>query len=627
MLPLRSLSYPVFLLFFALTAFGGTERWTIQGPYGGAINDVQFDPSDPSIVYASTGDGLFRSVDGGQRWIAAAELTGTAVLNVAIVKDDPRKVFVSTFIGIHRSDDRGLTWRRLPSTVSSEVAVSRDASHVYFFGISMFERSFDGGATFAGFPTGLPNGSHVVSIAVDPQDPKIVYVTLVKEGVYKSVDGGATWAAANAGLAAPLYRTILIDPADRSTLYVATGTSIFKSTNGGSSWAALPIGAATQIWSLAISATNPATLVAATEFGVLRSTNGGATWTNTGLIDVKVVAVDPLHPATFLAATGVHLFRSTDGGGNYAIADLGVMVFDTAALAVDPKNPATVYAAGPGGVFKSIDRGMSWSSPSSMNEALHPISVSALAIDALDSSVLYALSRGDVMRSTDAGATWAQFEYGLGSSFAEQLAADPRVSGTVYTIAGEKLYRRTAETKWVQLGGLPQGFRANFIVIDPNDSAVLYTGDLYSLFRSTNAGESWTPLPAPSPSLKEGLAIDPFDSNHLFLSTYHVFESRDGGATWLDRDRHDIEWSSTITFDRSTPGRVYANTGRSFSESISSRSDDGGRTWSSFTDGILDATILAVAPDGTAVYTGGKRAGVWTYHYPITTTRRRAARH
>ena len=78
------------------------------------------------------------------------------------------------------------------------------------------------------------------------------------------------------------------------------------------------------------------------------------------------------------------------------------------------------------------------------------------------------------------------------------------------------------------------------------------------------------------------------------------------------------------------PGRLYACSGSRLSDSALHQSNDGGRSWSAFPNpnGDVDATILAIAPDGNTLYAGGPRAGVWTYHFAAApTSRRRAARH
>jgi hypothetical protein len=92
-------------------------------------------------------------------------------------------------------------------------------------------------------------------------------------GIYKSTDGGSTWAAANTGITSSSIEAIAI--ANSSTLYAAGGRHIYKSTNAGTSWTAFPqtigLGA-----SIAVSST---TVYVGSSTGLVYSTNGGSSWT------------------------------------------------------------------------------------------------------------------------------------------------------------------------------------------------------------------------------------------------------------------------------------------------------------------------------------------------------------
>ena len=96
------------LLVAALPAFAG-NRWMINGPDGGTVNRLVFDPTDSSIVYAGASNGLFRSADGGRHWVGAPALLGTTILDVAVANSDPRVVFAASTYGLYRTTDRGST--------------------------------------------------------------------------------------------------------------------------------------------------------------------------------------------------------------------------------------------------------------------------------------------------------------------------------------------------------------------------------------------------------------------------------------------------------------------------------------------------------------------------------------
>src|ERR1043165_9944016 len=105
--PLRA-AFVALLTLIALPALAGS-RWVINGPDGGSVTRLVFDPADASIVYAGSSNGLFRSADGGAHWVAAAELLGTSISDVAVAKSDPRTVYAATGYGLYKSSDRGMT--------------------------------------------------------------------------------------------------------------------------------------------------------------------------------------------------------------------------------------------------------------------------------------------------------------------------------------------------------------------------------------------------------------------------------------------------------------------------------------------------------------------------------------
>src|SRR5207244_2907866 len=130
----------------------------------------------------------------------------------------------------------------------------------------------------------------------------------------------------------------------------------------------------------------------------------------------------------------------------------GLLSFAADAIVVDRHDDAIVYAGGFSGFYKSSDRGENWSASTSIRPRV-------LAIDA-GSSTLYAIAAGVVRRSTDGGVAWPVFNVGLPpllpppapSSSATFLAADPQLSGTLYTIAGGNVYKKVADDPWSARG-------------------------------------------------------------------------------------------------------------------------------------------------------------------------------
>ena len=198
----------------------------------------------------------------------------------------------------------------------------------------------------------LANGQ-VTAIAVNPNNPDIIFIGTMWGGVWRTRDGGTTWTplfdrAPSLGIGGP--GAIAIDPVNTDVLYVGT------SSRNGSQFS----GDATQ---------PPA--------GLFKSTDGGASWirlgsrypssapSNASILFthiINVVIVDPANSQTLYLASNRGLFVSTDGGLNWTqgTAPSG----DVRSLVLDPTSPAAariLYAGIRGaGVVQSTDGGRNW---------------------------------------------------------------------------------------------------------------------------------------------------------------------------------------------------------------------------------------------------------------------------
>lgn len=604
--------------FLTLPALAGPNRWTLDGPTGGKVNQFVTDVSVPSIVYAAAQSGLYRSTDSGQHWTGAPEMFGTPVSAVAVTPADPSRVFAATQSGLMRSTDRGATWTNLSPQflVVYQVAASpSNANVVYIDSNHGLGVSTDGGVTFAtAAGTGLAGTGSITAMRVDPQVPTTVYASLNSYyGVYKSVDSGAHWSAANSGLpTSSLFfaaYSLEIDPANGSTIYIVGQGGVYKSADGGGSWNALNLGKEIgYAYSLAVNRSSPSMLFAATANGLFRSGDGGAHWSELGsTFNVTGVAINSFDGTSVVTSADFKVYRSTDGGVTMQESSGGLTAFSVNAIAVDPHDPFKVYAGGPQGIYKSSDHGKTWS--------LTGRQASALAIDATDSNTLYMLFFTALYRSVDSGATWEGFSEGLPNNATTAIASAPGIHGRIYAVAGGTIYRRDGEQPW---SSLTTGLPANgvlFIAFDPSNGQSMFAGTSDALFRSANGGNTWSGVSLPAGFSPSGMAIDPFDSRHQFVwSLGSMFVTNDGGSAWSPAETGFL---NTIVFDPSTRGRVYRN-----AAPILTWSNDGGKTWARRDYGLgpIGGAILAIGGDGT-LFKGGPDGGVYVFE----SGRRRAA--
>ncbi|HXM70414.1 MAG TPA: hypothetical protein VN970_04725, partial [Thermoanaerobaculia bacterium] len=286
------------------------------------------------------------------------------------------------------------------------------------------------------------------------------YVAVPFEGIFRSVDGGASWKKRNGGLGVDLPPftgdvasfTVLdlsSDPHDPATLYatVERGSldhiDLARTANAGRSWQVLP--------------RPPAGL---------------------GHVVVDPSSSQSLYAIGSVTAPGV-LLHSDDGGGTWSqlLADrLGVFAF-----AIDPQLPGTLYAwTFSRGLLKTTDGGASWQEAARQLPDLANSASDTLVVDPQDSQTLYAGTVHGVYVSHDGGASFTAMAQGLPAvTYSRKLLVDPRAPSRLYLLDQAGVFRWLADQQtWVPLdSGLPASFYLGYrFALDPQHPEVLYLG-------------------------------------------------------------------------------------------------------------------------------------------------------
>jgi len=224
----------------------------------------------------------------------------------------------------------------------------------------------------------------VSTVAVDPTDPRVVYLGC-GNGILRSRDDGRTWRLTTDWHVSDVFG-LQLDPMDATRLYAATGWGIWRSTDGGETWIesdrGLPLaGKFTQ--SIVLDSTNHTRLIAGTDLGLFVSTDGADTWARLdGAPKVPVfhVAQSKANPQLWIVGTqGAGAQISTDGGATWTTAAPDLARANVYGVAADPENSDRLAAAGwAQGVRVSIDGGKTWTDAT---RGLPSVHVSALAFD------------------------------------------------------------------------------------------------------------------------------------------------------------------------------------------------------------------------------------------------------
>jgi len=276
------------------------------------------------------------------------------------------------------------------------------------------------------------DGLSIVSLAVHPQDPRVVYAgtsDAVKQGIYKHTACGGGWT--QAGLGGRSVYAIAVAP--NGWVYAGTyGDYVHRSTDGGANWTRLSMGLGEQyIYALAAHPTNAQVLYAgALTRGIFKTSNGGDTWTavNNGLgnKEINVLAVGSADGEVVYAGTyGGGIYKTENGGAYWNAKNEGLGNTWVWALVVDSANPSIVYAGTNGGVYRSDNGGNQWNHT--------PLSVKTRSL-AMSGPVLYAGTDSGVYYSGNQGLSWTPWNDSWGGSLPQvnALAADVGPCRTLY---------------------------------------------------------------------------------------------------------------------------------------------------------------------------------------------------
>jgi hypothetical protein len=138
---------------------------------------------------------------------------------------------------------------------------------------------------------GIKRHSDVILVAIAPHDPQIVFLaTYEPGGLYRSLDGGASWQTANTGLEPVTVLSLAPHPADDQTLLAGTVYGGYKSTDGGQTWVPVPNLPGTYVYAVAWSPDGEAIHVGTEGHGVYSSRDGGLSWRNLGPEGVSVLS-------------------------------------------------------------------------------------------------------------------------------------------------------------------------------------------------------------------------------------------------------------------------------------------------------------------------------------------------
>ena len=411
------------------------------------------------------------------------------------------------------------------------------------------------GAAWAARTDQMPSLA-IGAIAFDPTNPKKVYAgsgegnfyANLGAGVYKSLNGGATWTvAASAPFVGVGFYDLVVDPQTPAVLYAATTNGFYKSTNSGAAWSLKRAG---KCWDISVHPTGGTVeILAAFADGLFVSINAGNSFATVALPswpagNLARLAVDHVRSAPALAyafaakGSGAHLWRRVGTAWTKIATPTGVNInqawYDWY-VAAAPNNQNQVYI-GAIDAYRGTVSGStaSWTNITTQGgNSIHP-DQHCLAFAPNNPQVIYAGNDGGIYRSANSGASWTALNKGLGITEIEYLASDP--STWKWLMAGTQdngtiRYTGSSALVWDHIAG---GDGGDCGINQLNPLNVYHSYYYVSLERSTNKGNTWNELGLPWPPTLASLFYSPVEVSGLTVAigAGSLLVTRNGVQPW-----------------------------------------------------------------------------------------------
>jgi photosystem II stability/assembly factor-like uncharacterized protein len=499
-------------------------------------SDVQIDPTNPDVMYASmwkvrqgpwedgneynkTGGGLFKSTDGGSTWhpLTSGLPKSIVQIYVAISASEPSRLYATVGttergdyssgvgLGIYRSDDAGENWQK---------------------------------ATTDPRPAFRIGGGDLPVPRVDPKNPDVVYSTSIV--TMRSSDGGKTWVSFRGAPGGDDYQNIWINPADPKIILLVSDQGALVTVNGGQTWSSWYNQPTAQLYHVGVSNEFPYRVCGGQQESgsVCISSRGNdgeinfRDWHPVGTIEYGYVAPDPLNPEIVYGAGRKEVARFYWNTGQVKnvtpIPDSGpkYRADRTQPIMFSPVDPHVLYYA-TNVLFKTTDGGESWQtiSPDLTREKPGiPASLGDLAAEdkkaETQRGVIYSLAPSfrnlnTIWAGTDDGLFWKTLDGGrnwanvtppelipwskvtqMTASHFDDQSAYASVSRFRIDDLHPYVYRTHDAGKTWQLiiNGLPDNAPVDTVREDPVRKGLLFAGTETSVWVSFDDGDHWQSL-------------------------------------------------------------------------------------------------------------------------------------
>lgn len=570
------------------TTNAGASFRSVFDKYCQSIGSLAIDQQNPNIVYVGTGEsnmrntvsigeGLYKTVDGGDNWSRIGGLDSTEHISKIIV--DPKNsntIYVaapgplwsdSKHRGLFKSTDGGKTFDKIlyinERTGVADIAVDPSNTNIVYATSWEFRRlpysfnsggkgsgifkSMDGGKTWKELTNGLPAkpiGRTAIALAPSEPNKLLAIVEAEKTGLYLSTDGGETWKKQGTTMnveSRPFYFSCLVvDPKDAKRVY-RPGFVFSYSDDGGLSFADGSENVHSDHHALWINPNYTSQMYLGTDGGLYMSNDRGASW-----IMLSVLPVSQFYHVTYDLKEPYNVYGGLQDNGSWFAPSQsagGVENCDWKTInggdgfwvQVDGVNPDIVYAEYQGGEVSHIDlkQGKSYSiqpQASKDEEKLRFNWNTPIVTGTKNKKNLY-IAAQYLYKSTDEGKNWQKIS--------PDLTTNNKAKQNQEESGGLSADNTSAENHCTIFTITESPFDENIIWVGTDDGNLQYTTDGGKTW--TNVAKNYTAAGIPAQTWVSSIELSKFDrntvyatfDNHMYgdMKTY-IAKSTDMGKTW-----------------------------------------------------------------------------------------------
>ena len=638
----------------------------------GSVGAVSVSESDNNIVIVgmgespvrgvmtSSGDGVYKSVDGGNTWEHLGLEKTKHISQIIIHPNDPDIIYTAAQgspykgtneRGVYKTTDGGVTWEKVlyidKMSGANDLAMDYNNPRVLYASFWDHQRlpwyvrsggngsgiwkTIDGGENWKKLTIGLPKKvMGKIGVTVSRANPNLVYAIIESDegGLYRSEDAGESWVLVNEDRVLRArswyYMHIYADPSDENVVYVLNAP-MMKSIDKGKTFTNIPVphGDNHHLW---INPKNSDIMINSNDGGSNISFNGGKSWStqkNQPTAQFYRVNVDNRFPYWVYGgqqdnSTVAIKSSSFSNGISWKDWIAGVGGCETAYVAFDPDNPVLMYAGCYQGIITEYNAAldnnknimaypeMGLGEPS--DEQKYRFNWNApILVSMHDSDVIYHAAN-KLLKTSDRGVTWKEISPDLTRNKRENMG--PGGGPITNEGAGGEIYHTIY-----------------YVAESPHNKDVIYAGADDGLLHITmDGGKTWKNI---SPKMEEGMInsieVSPHDPATVFIAFNrykfddfkpYVLKSVDFGNTWevFNEGIEENSFVRVVREDKVKKGVLYAGTERGIYLSL-----NGGNNWTKWQRNlpIVPITDLKVHNNDLVVATQGRSFWIFDDLTPI----------